>query len=255
MDKKTALHEILAVEAGLKKTAANIKEEAKETFGKRTEHFSGHVRTYACTAENDPTQAEEAIVERSELVTTVHDKLDYVFQSIAGYVDVMATKDATNQQATADIVVDGVVLAAAVPVTTLLSLEDEIRDWRDVIAGVPTLAPGKEWVPATEVGANIFKMKHPEIKTRTAKQYRNHVKAEATDKFPAQIELYTAEVPIGMYTTDRFSGAITPAQKSDLLAKADQLLRAVKQARQRANATPVTEKKIASVLIDFIMKP
>lgn len=252
--KVSALHEILAVEAGLKKTSASVVEEAGTTFEKRAEHFSGHVRTYECKVEGDPTQAEEAIVERQDIVTTVAQKLDYAFSHITAHLDVMATKDATNQTAAADIIIDGAVLVSAVPVTTLLTLEDEIKSWRGMIEKIPTLAPGKSWIAAPEAGENIFKMEHDEIKTRTAKTFKNHVKAEATDKHPAQVEMYTAEIPIGLYKTQRLSGAITPAQKSALLGRVDALHRAVKQARQRANSTPVTERRIGATLAQFLLK-
>lgn len=249
----TKLHEILAVEAGLKKTARDILAEGEHTFEKRGEHFSGHVKTYINTVENDPWEAEEGVVERQELVTTVHDKLAYIFKHLVRHIDCMATKDSTNQSAKADIVIGDQVLVADVPVTTLLSLEDEIKRWRQVIASVPTLAPGKEWILAADLGDNIFKLRYPEKKVRARKVMHNHVVAKATKEHPEQVRVYNEENPVGVFMTERISGAITPAAKSAMLGKVDIVFRAVKQSRMRANSTQVTQVKIANELANFIL--
>lgn len=252
--KATQLHEILAVEAGLKKTSRDMIDEGANTFAKRSEHFAGSVRTYDCKVEGDVSIADEQIVERQDIVTTVNDKLEYVLGHVVRHIDSMATKDNANQIAVADIEVGGKVLAEEVPVTTLLSLEDEIKRIREMVKAIPTLAPGKSWIKAEELGPNIFKLEHPELKTRTRKTLRNHVKAEATEKHPAQVELFQEDIPVGVYTTERTSGAITPAAKAEMLDRVDQTFRAVKQARQRANATEITQVEMARPLADFILK-
>ncbi len=249
----TKLHEILAVEAGLKKTARDMLAEGQHTFEKRGEHFAGHIKTYTNSVEGDPWEAEVGVTERHELVTTVRDKLNYIFQHIVRHINCMVTKDSTNQNAKADIVVGGAVLVKDVPVTSLLSIEDEINRWRNVIASVPTLAPGKEWVPASDLGENIFKLKYGEKKVRARKTLHNHPVAAATKEHPAQVQVYSEESPVGFYTTERISGAITPAAKSVMLAKVDTLFRAVKQARQRANNADVTQIRIADKLVGFIL--
>jgi hypothetical protein len=250
---KALLHEILAVEAGLKKNAGTVLEEAKDTFSKRTEHFTGHIRTYECKKEDDPTKAEEAVVDRKEIVTTVDAKLRYMFDHVIKHVDAMATKDSTNQLAKADIVVDGTTIASGVPVTTLLALEDEVKAWRDVMLQIPTLQPGKSWKPAMDLGPNLFKQEFPEVKTRTAKSIRNHVKYEATKEHPAQVEMISVDEIIGLYKSDNISGAITPAAKSDLLNRVDNLHRAVKQARQRANSQEVTQVQLGKALVGYLL--
>lgn len=250
---KPKLHEILAVEAGLKKTANTVLEEAKTTFEKRSEHFSGSVRTYECLKEDDPTKADEAVIERQEMVTTVNDKLQYVLDHVVRHVDTMATKDASNQIAKANIEIDGVVLVADVPVSTLLDLEDQIKVWREMASAIPTLAPGKSWLVADQIGPDVFRMEHAEVKTRTAKTLRNHVRAEATEKHPAQVDVVQVDEPVGLYRTERISSAYTPAQKSALLARIDSLHRAVKQARQRANGTEVVQMHVGRALADYLL--
>lgn len=251
--KETALHEILAVEAGLKKTSKDVMEEGRVTFSKKAEHFSGHLKTYECIVEGDLTEPEAGVTERQEIVTTVHDKLVYILKHVSAHVDCMATKDKTNQIAVADIVVDGATFAPDVPVTTLLSLEDTLKNLRAVVGEIPTLAPGKNWIPAPEQGDNIFKLEHPESKIRTRQMVRSQTVAEPTKEHAAQVNLYNENVTVGRYITERISGAITPAEKSVLLSRVDKLFRAVKQARQRANSAKVTNIKIFKPLADFII--
>lgn len=45
---------------------------------------------------------------------------------------------------------------------------------------------------------------------------RNHVKAEATDKHPAQVEVYHEDVPVGYWTTVKFSGALPARRVNEL---------------------------------------
>lgn len=254
MAKTTKLHELLAVEAGLKQTAHNVLDEAKITFSKRHEHFSGEVRSYSCRLEGDPSNVEEGIVDRTEIVTTVGAKLRYIMGPLGRFADLMITKDTANQAATADIEIDGRVIVPGVPVTTLLSMEDEIKKLRDVVAEIPTLAPGKSWIPAPDLGPEVFRMEHPEVKTRTRKVPRSHVEYEATPQHPAKVQTYMEDIPIGVYTTERTSGAITPAAKSALLARVDTVFRAIKQARQRANSTEVAQREMFTPLAEYILE-
>jgi hypothetical protein len=247
------LHEVLAVEGGLKKAADNVILEGINTFNKKQEHFFGHVKTYAPKNEDDTTAIEAGEVERSEIVTTVDDKLRYVFEHIISHIDSMCAKDSTNQLATADIVINGVTIASKVPAVTLLSLETEIVGFRKLIEAAPSLPPGKTWELDPSLGNNIYKMKHPEVKIRTRKELRNHVKAEATDRFPAQVDTYTEDIGIGTYVTNRICGGITPAHKSVMLGRVDLLLAGVKKARQRANSTEVVKNDIGKQIADFIL--
>lgn len=80
--------------------------------------------------------------EHKEMVTTVHDKLDYMLnQHIVPYLDAVLQKERANQDAKADIVVDGIVLAKDVPATFLLGLEEKLKRVHEVLDKIPTLAP------------------------------------------------------------------------------------------------------------------
>lgn len=244
------LHEILAVEGDLEGTNKNVIEEAKVTFSKKPDHFLGQHRTYVPLEEGEQNQVPDDI---KAMDTTVKGKLDYVFGHIVRYLDVVLQKEKTNQVATADLVVEGQVLAKDVPATFLLGLETKLKAWRSLMETIPTLQPGVKWVPDPASGENIFKADPPSEKNRTAKTFKHKVLYEATDKHPAQIEKWEETEVIGKYITNVWSGMISPAQKSVFLGKVDTLLRAVKTARQRANMTDVVDINIGEILMHYVM--
>lgn len=242
------LHEILAVESDLQNTAFKIMDEAKKTFSGRPAHFFG----YHKKLDNYDESAPETPEEHQAMVTTVQDKLDYMKEHVTRYFDVVAQKDVTNQKACADVIVDGDTLLEKVPATFLLGMETKLKKLRDVYDAIPTLPPGVIWEADISQGPNIFRTKYPEKKFKTAKTFQHKVLYDATDKHPAQIERWEEDVPVGMYITERWSGMISPAQKSVLLGRIDKLLRAVKKARMRANTEEVEDLNVGDKIFGYI---
>lgn len=245
------LHEVLAVEQDAKSVATKVLDEARKTFKERDSHFMGQVRHYEPLSQEDAHMAGDD--GHKEVTTTVHDKLGYMFQHVSRFIDCRATVDATNQTARADIVLDGKEIAKDVPGITLLSLEQELKRIRDVLSVLPTLPPGHKWEKDEQQGAHIYRLANPQRKERTTKKIIPQVLYEATDKHPAQVQTVDDVQVVGYYTTDVWSGAITPAEKSDILARTDNLLRAVKQARMRANQATVVNTKLGKTLTDYIL--
>ena len=87
---------------------------------------------------------------------------------------------------------------------------------------------------------------------RTKKVPRNHVKAEATEKHPAQVEMYFEDVLVGYWTTVKFSGALPQARISELKQRVVKLSEAVKLARESANSTVVTDHKIGDRVFSYL---
>lgn len=246
---KPKLHEILAVEGDLDATAKKIMDEAIVTFTKKPDHFLEAHREQRMF---DDARANENTDETKTIVTTVDAKLDYVRRHVVKYLDTFAKKEATNQVAKADLVVDGVVLSKDLPATLLLGLESRLKTLRAVYEAIPTLQPGLDWVEDKGRGAGIYRSEHPEERMKTEKQVQHKVLYEATKEHPAQLEKWSADVPVGKITLRHWSGMLSPADKSDLLGKVDTLIRAAKKARQRANATEVVNIKLGEVLFKHI---
>jgi hypothetical protein len=245
------LCEVLAVEGELDSTCKAVLDEATKTFKDKAAHFVGQTKTYQPFDEG--ATEKEGTVEHLAMVTTVNEKLAYVFEHLVKLIDAKAQKDATNQVAKADIVVDGATLAAGIPATTLLGLEATLRQVKAVAMEVPTLPPGIEWASAPEIGKNVYKRVHPAVTFKTRKTFRSKILVEPTKEHPAQIEKWSEDENIGKFITEAWSGMLTPAEKSDMLGRIDTLARAVKEARQRANTTEVVKIKLAKSLMDYIL--
>lgn len=257
MTKQSMLHEILAVEADAQGTANRIIPETIHTFKEKAAHFNGAHRTlklFASTGDDAAQIASEKAEEQhQEMVTTVLAKLEYTLGQVSRYWDVVLQKEATNQDATADLITaNGTVIATGLPATFLLGMEAKLKTLRSVYEMIPTLAPGIKWVADASLGKDVYRVESPEIRAKTAKSFQHKVLVAPSDKHPAQIEKWEETINVGAYTKEVWSSAMTATDKSLFLGRIDDLIQATKQARQRANSTPVRQETIASKLIKFI---
>jgi hypothetical protein len=243
----TKLHEVLAAEPNVKAKAETILKEGINTFEKKQTHFTGQQRSYQ---PNDD-EGERYPAENIPLVTTVHEKLNYVFNSLIDRIDILATKEIANLEAKADVEVQGTVLIKDVPATTLLALEKEIKSWRTLLIRIPTLDPLKAWSMDEASGKGHWKT-DPVITAKTKKVEQPLVLYDATDKHPAQVKTTTKDVITGHWNTVYTSGEITSAEKSAILGRLDLLEIAIKTARQRANNVETKSIKYGKFLKDFI---
>lgn len=245
-------HELLAVEGDLQGTAKKVIEEAIQTFSKRADHFQGNIKTLTMFYEARQ-ETEGGVTERKELVSTVDEKLGYVFGHINKYYDAVLQKESTNQIAKADLVLDGNVIAKDLPATFLLGLESKLKGLRSMIEAIPTLPPGISWEPDASAKSGVFKTSHPITTYKTEKRIQHKVMYEATKEHPAQIQAWNEDEKIGKYSTEQSSGMLTTSEKSNRLTRVDKLIQAVKKARQRANNIEVVKGKIGKTLTDYIM--
>jgi len=163
--------------------------------------------------------------------------------------DVTATKDWTNCEARADVVVDGRTIAARVPVSYLLFLEKQLVDLHTFVKKLPVLDAAEAWV--RDDSTDSWRTE-PVRTIRTKKVPRNHVKAEATEKHPAQVEVYYEDVAVGYWTTVKFSGALPAKRINEILDKVIALQTAVKFAREEANNTEVVDQKVGAAVFGYL---
>lgn len=242
------LHELLAVESDLAATYNHILEETTRTFNKKDEHFYGFNRHLEWFEEGNPAQPEE----HKAMDTTVQDKLDYQKKHIVRYLDAVLQKETANQTATADIMVDGVTIAANVPVAFLLNLEKKLDQIKQVYRAIPTLPPSIDWIKDESKGANVYRRKYPEEQLKTEKMFKVQVLYDATKEHPAQVEKIPETKNVGKYIRHVWTGVMSPAEKSAVLERIDKLQRAVKKARQRANSIEFEHVGIGTALFDYI---
>lgn len=245
------LHELLAIEGDLKGEKDKIRDETINTFSKKPNHFLGSIKTLTMF---DESRAEEeaAGAEQIEIDTTVGEKLQYMSGAFVRFWDAKLQKEKANQEAKADVEIDGKAFLSSVPVTFLLAMEEELKQMRKVYSAIPTLQPGIDWVKDEQKGKGYYKSANPVVKHKTEKTVESKIIVPVTKEHPAQVREWTEDKPVGKYTTQYWSGMISPADKSVMLGKLDKVLRATKKARQRANNQETKSVEIGKAIFNYI---
>jgi hypothetical protein len=169
--------------------------------------------------------------------------------SLGRLFDVVAICDWANCHARADVVVDDQVVLTEVPVTYLLFLEKQLTDLHTFVSKLPVLDPTEPWQYSTAAACYVSQ---PVQTVRTKKVPRNHVKAEATDKHPAQVEVYQEDIGVGRWTTTRFSGALPALQQQAMLERVRKLREAVKYAREAANTIDAPDVAAGDAILGYL---
>lgn len=242
----TKLNAILAVEKTAKSEGERTLTDAYQSIQKAP-LLSGISRQYQPRDEDgDMLPPERELVQRN-----VEDTLEAVAKGMARLFDVTLTKDSGNCEAKADIMVDGVALLTDVPVTYLLFLEKKLVDMKTFVGNLPMLDPSIKWKREETLEDGVW-MSESVATTRTKKIPRNHVLAAATDKHPAQVQVYHEDVIVGDWTTVKFSGAVPANRRSELLDRVNTLSDAVKQARETANSIEVKDRTAADKIFGYL---
>lgn len=238
------LNQIIAVEKGIKSRSFQELTEAHHALQKQA-LLAGISRTYRPKDEEGeqfPAESTRVQVKADEIIRQTTEILTRLF-------DVTATKDWTNCVARADVIVDGTVLLPQVPVAYLLFLEKQLTDMHTFIKKLPILDPSETWT--FDASADAYATE-PVQTVKTKKIPRNHVKAEATEKHPAQVEVYYEDVVVGYWRTIKFSGALPARRAHELLERVEKLQHAVKFAREEANNAEVVEQQLGAKVFQFI---
>ncbi len=240
------LNQIVAIEKGVKNQQNQVITEAYHAIQK-TAQFGGISRNYRPRNDED---GDKLPSEATSVQTRADALLKSTSESWAKLVDITVTKDSANCNAKADVVVDGTVVMANVPVTTLLFLEKQLVDLHTFIKKLPVLDPSEKWNrdPAQDCWATSATET-----TKTKKVPRNHVKAEATKEHPAQVEVYHEDVVVGFWSTIKFSGAMPAARIAELLGRVENLQKAVKFAREAANSIDASPVRAGEKFFGYLL--
>lgn len=239
----TRLNQIVALEAPAKAEAARALETAKAK-AKLDTQMAGISRTYTPRQEDGDMFPPES----TRVQVSVADIIGDLRPQLARWLDLFATKEETNTQAAADVVVDGQVIAEAVPVPVLLAMERQLADLKALAQMLPVLDPAERWDPE-EPG--IYRTRERQT-AKTLKVPKAFVKYEATKEHPAQVEAYTEDVVIGDWAVVKFSGAMRARDKAALLERIRVLTAAVLSAREEANSIDVIDLKPGQAVMEFV---
>jgi hypothetical protein len=239
------LNQIIAVEKGIKSRSFQELTEAHHALQKPT-LLSGISRTYRPKDE----EGEQLPPESTRVQAKAEEVLRETAAILTKLFDVTAIKDLANCVAKADVLIDGRAILKNVPITYLLFLEKQLVDVHTFVRKLPVLDASESW----EFDASADCWATDAVQTvRTKKIPRNHVKAEATEKHPAQVDVYYEDVTVGYWRTLKFSGAMPAKRVNELLERVEKLQQAVKFAREEANNIETTEQKIGEALFGYIL--
>ncbi len=240
----TKLNQIIAVEKGVKSKSFQELTEAHHAVQKAA-LLSGISRTYQPKDE----EGEQLPPESTRVQIKAEEVLRQTAATLTRLFDVTATKDWANCAAKADVTVDGRTLVKDVPVSYLLFLEKQLTDLHTFVKKLPILDAAESW--AHDPSSDSWKTE-PVRTVKTKKVPRNHVKAEATEKHPAQVEVYYEDIPVGYWTTVKFSGSLPARRVNELLERVEALQNAVKFAREEANGTSVTDQHVGEAVFGYL---
>jgi hypothetical protein len=242
--RRMKLNQVIAIEKGTKSRSLQDLTEAHHNLQKTT-LLAGISRTYRPKDE----EGEQLPPESTRVQIRAEDVIRSTSETLTKLFDMVATKDWANCDAKADVVVDGKVLLSQVPATYLLFLEKQLVDLHTFVKKLPVLDASESWTfdPSADCWAT-----EPVSTLKTKKVPRNHVKAEATEKHPAQVEVYYEDVVVGTWRTIKFSGALPARRVNELVDRVEKLQEAVKFAREEANNRDVKEQKIGATVFQYL---
>lgn len=249
----TRIGQLLAILTGLQ----NETKAATDHLGavaRREDLFSGLDKTYAPATETDPGSRpprNPSVDQHKKVQVTADAVLAEAARKLTRLWDVQLTVDAANQQARADVVVDGVTLAADVPQAHLLYLSRELSVIEGIVKALPVLDGTQEWSEANaEPGQH---RSAPEVKPKTEKVPWVMRLTAATDKFPETVQVMSRDDTVEWATTVNYSGALYADRKALLLERVSLLQAAVKMAREEANSAVVTDRHAAAALFAYLL--
>ncbi len=242
----TQLNQIVAVEKGLK-SRANADINAVYHNLQKPALYGGFTKSYTPRDDEGERYPDEGVlVQRSVAgdLLTIADKM-------AQLIDVTLTKDVANTQTRGSIRLPGddrPFLTAPVPF--LLSLEKQLIDFRTALAKVPTLDPSEVWEHDSDT--SMYRTK-PVGSFKTKKVPQVLVKYPATERHPAQTEVFNSDEIVGEWTTTKLSGAMSRTRRDELLERVNVFIDAVKQAVEEANRYEVTQQSAGKFIFERLL--
>lgn len=241
----TRLNQIVAIEKGVKNAVRRDTTDLYHEIQKAA-LLNGISRVYKPKDEDgDQLPSESTLVQvKVPLV------LDAAAKHLTRLFDVVLTKDFANTLAKADVKIGDEVLVADAPVPFLLWLEHELTDLHTTIKALPVLDPAEKWT--YDPNAGVYRTEITGT-NKTKKIPRNHVKAPATDKHAAQVEMFFEDVNVGQWETVKFSGAIPAERKAQLIDRLIAMIEATKFAREQANTFEITDRKVGDAVFAYLL--
>lgn len=246
------LNQVISIENETKtKTLQELTEVHKAN--QKPDLFSGHAKVFkprdedpsSPTGEQLPPDNKQVQAFAVDVIRTSREKWGRLY-------DIEAMREWGNSSAKADVTVSGEVLLKDAPVGFLLFLEKQLPLVRKFVSELPTLDAAEAW--SQHDGERGVWRTEASGGARTKKLTRPMVLYEATKEHPAQVKEVTEDVFAGTWWTTKYSSALHPQRKAELLKRVDDLVVAVKFARERANEQVVDDSHAGRDLMGWIFR-
>jgi hypothetical protein len=238
------LHQLIPV---LKSVKQATEKAITEIYHKaqKADFFSGLSKTY--TPRDDegfvyPGESKPVTLKTTDLIAR------FAAESAEVY-DLALMQDCANTEAFADVLVNGQVLLAQVPVTHLLFLESQLVEVKTFLGKLQVLPIDKEWTYSSEKGCYVTPVKET-VKSKKATIFQTV--ADATEHHPAQVREVSQDINEGTWKTQEYSSALPGDRQKELLRRVDVLIRAVIQARQEANLQEISPKRSSDIIFGYL---
>jgi hypothetical protein len=249
------LHQVVATDQGIAADTKGVLDRVRGVLavGGKQDPMTGLSRTHISRdAQRWP---DEPPQNRRVQVTTAGLLADAV-TALTRLLDVKLTREAGNAEAKADIVLDGEVLLADVPVGFLMFLEGQLTSLiTTLIDKLPVRNPAQEW-HGQETDPNLPRgvyATEPRLTPSTTKDKLVQVIAEPRvidgHAFAGQYLPYEGDVVTGTITTIDYSGQLSVRDVQDLRERAAAVLIAVRYAREQANMLEVQPRQAGAIVL------
>lgn len=227
--------------------------------------FKGEKKTYEPRPDTIDLPSERG---NTLVQTTVGEKLDYMVENSTDYIDALFSQEKTNASglATADVVVDGVVIFPSLTSAELLRLKSIISssELEAMYQNLPVRSDAETWsATKNEMYSDreIFEspLQTGVKKSTTKEQYilpdPNIGQLKDTSKYIPAVSVRETVLELGSYSFQKFSGETSQTKRAEILKRRTKILTAITEALKIANeveviSSVVTSKKIFGYLHD-----
>lgn len=250
MPKTQTIGQVLAQEKTARQRANSIGATIKKNLSKQT-LFTGLMKIYKPYGDTDDPAVLQIPPQTTHVQFRVEPQaLDALRDVLAPALDLTAAKEWGNQNARADIEIDGKKLFEGVPATYLLHLEHQLNELEGVLKEIPVLDSAEKWEPHTETG--IWRTAEPDRTLREEPTEVPSVGHPGNEHHAPVVKWLPRRVPTGTYETTKYSGADEPRRKEELLLRLHQVKQAVHRGRETANQAPAPAQDIGTKLLDYL---
>jgi len=250
MPRLQTVGQVLPQEKTARQRANTVRANIKKNLSKQT-LFTGLVKIYKPYGDPEDPAVLKIPPQTTQVQFRVEPQaLDALREVLAPALDLTAAKEWGNQDARGDIEIDGKKLFEGVPATFLLHLEHQLNELEGVLKEIPVLDSAEKWEPDATTG--IWRTTEPDRTLREEPTEVPSVGHPGNDHHAPQVKWLPRRVPTGTYETTKYSGAVEPRRKEELLLRVHQVKQAIHRAREAANQAPAPAKDIGTKLLDYL---